>query len=112
MKKSIVGKKRKLVLVESFGLNTKAPIVQEESKEDPKMKAYNEEFIDVLGELAGILQRQGEPFKARAYQKGQESIMTRGRYHQARATERVARCRRRDPQEAEGVYGDRPDCDA
>ena len=76
MKKSIVGKKRKLVLVESFGLNTKAPIVQEESKKDPKMKAYNEEFIDVLGELAGILQRQGEPFKARAYQKGQESIMT------------------------------------
>jgi NAD-dependent DNA ligase/DNA polymerase/3'-5' exonuclease PolX len=37
---------------------------------------FNEAFIDLLGELADILQRQGEPFKARAYQQAQESIMT------------------------------------
>jgi DNA ligase (NAD+) len=32
-------------------------------------------FIKILEELADIMQRQGEPFKARAYQKAQESIM-------------------------------------
>ncbi len=39
-------------------------------------KRWNEEFIKVLEELADIMQRQGEPFKARAYQKAQETIMT------------------------------------
>lgn len=63
-------KKRKLVIVSN--LKPITSIVQEE----PKMKVYNEELIDVLGELSSILQRQGEPFKARAYQKGQETIMT------------------------------------
>lgn len=43
----------------------------------PTTKArFNEAFIDLLGELADILQRQGEPFKARAYQQAQETIMT------------------------------------
>ena len=39
-------------------------------------KRYNEVFIDILGELGDILQRQGEPFKARAYLQAQETIMT------------------------------------
>ena len=39
-------------------------------------KRYNEAFIDILGELGDILQRQGEPFKARAYLQAQETIMT------------------------------------
>jgi len=42
----------------------------------PSKPRFNEAFIDLLGELADILQRQGEPFKARAYQQAQESIMT------------------------------------
>ena len=33
-------------------------------------------FINLLAECADIHQRQGEPFKARAYQKAQEAIMT------------------------------------
>ena len=37
---------------------------------------YNEPFIDILGELGDILQRQGDPFKARAYLQAQETIMT------------------------------------
>ncbi len=41
-----------------------------------KGKRWNEEFIKVLEELADIMQRQGEPFKSRAYQKAQETIMT------------------------------------
>ena len=39
-------------------------------------KRLNELFIDVLGELNVIMMGQGEPFRARAYQKAQESIMT------------------------------------
>jgi DNA ligase (NAD+) len=39
-------------------------------------KRFNELFIDVLGELNIIMMGQGEPFRARAYQKAQESIMT------------------------------------
>ena len=39
-------------------------------------KRWNEDFIKILDELADIMQRQGEPFKARAYQKAQETIMT------------------------------------
>ena len=42
----------------------------------PAQTRLNETFIDLLGELADILQRQGEPFKARAYQQAQETIMT------------------------------------
>jgi len=37
---------------------------------------YNEDFIKILGELYTIMSRQGEPFRAKAYQKAQESIMT------------------------------------
>ena len=36
---------------------------------------YNEDFIKILGELYSILSRQGEPFRAKAYQKAQETIM-------------------------------------
>ena len=39
-------------------------------------KRLNESFIGVLGELNAIMMGQGEPFRARAYQKAQESIMT------------------------------------
>ena len=36
----------------------------------------NEKFIAVLGELNDIMMLQGEPFRARAYGKAQETIMT------------------------------------
>ena len=39
-------------------------------------KRYNEEFIDIMDQLAAIQTKQGEPFRARAYQKAQEAIMT------------------------------------
>jgi len=35
----------------------------------------NEKFIDLLDKLSGLLLKQGEPFRARAYQKAQETIM-------------------------------------
>ena len=36
----------------------------------------NEKFIELMEKLSEILLKQGEPFRARAYQKAQETIMT------------------------------------
>ena len=36
----------------------------------------NERFIDLMEQLSNIMLKQGEPFRARAYQKAQESIMS------------------------------------
>jgi NAD-dependent DNA ligase len=41
----------------------------------PVEKRYNEEFIDLMEKLSSIMLKQGEPFRARAYQKAQETIM-------------------------------------
>ena len=38
-------------------------------------KRYNEQFIELMDKLSNIMLKQGEPFRARAYQKAQESIM-------------------------------------
>jgi NAD-dependent DNA ligase len=64
--------KKKLILTEDTDL--KISVEHMTMASTPKI--YNEIFIDMLGELADILQRQGEPFKARAYQQAQETIMT------------------------------------
>jgi DNA ligase (NAD+) len=40
-----------------------------------KNKRYNEEFIELMEKLNNIMLKQGEPFRARAYQKSQETIM-------------------------------------
>jgi len=37
---------------------------------------YNSVFIDLLDQLAAIMLKKGEPFRARAYQKAQETIMS------------------------------------
>ena len=39
-------------------------------------KRYNEDFIELMEKLSNIMLKQGEPFRARAYQKAQETIMT------------------------------------
>ena len=54
--------------------------IKKMAKETPKLKVVssnrlNEQLIDMFDKLASILQKQGEPFKARAYQKAQETIM-------------------------------------
>jgi len=45
----------------------------EEKKESKKR--YNEDFINIMEKLNSIMIKQGEPFRARAYQKAQETIM-------------------------------------
>ena len=37
---------------------------------------YNEKFIEILETLSNIMLKQGETFRARAYQKAQEFIMS------------------------------------
>ena len=41
-----------------------------------KGKPMNKQLIDIMEELADIMIRQGEPFKARAYKKASETIMS------------------------------------
>ena len=50
---------------------------QEEEKiqKQVEKKRYNEDFIDILEKLSSIMLKQGEPFRARAYQKAQETVM-------------------------------------
>ena len=55
----------------------KTPIVFEimdDIKTEPKI--YNEPFIDLMEQLSNIMLKQGEQFRARAYQKAQETIMS------------------------------------
>ena len=73
VKKMTVKKGRKLKIVKS--LKEDSPQMVDKPME-PVPKVYNEEFINVLEQLATIMQKQGEPFRARAYQKAQETIMT------------------------------------
>jgi DNA polymerase/3'-5' exonuclease PolX len=39
-------------------------------------RRLNEHFIEMLEKLSGIMLKQGEPFRARAYQKAQETILS------------------------------------
>ena len=48
-------------------------------KEKEKMSSttrLNESLIEIMEQLSSIMQKQGEPFRAKAYQKAQETIMT------------------------------------
>jgi NAD-dependent DNA ligase len=54
-------------------MSLKTPIEFEIMEEK---KRYNEEFIDLMEKLSNIMLKQGEPFRARAYQKAQETIMS------------------------------------
>ena len=52
--------------------------IQEEESEKKEMlfPRLNEKFIDLMDKLANIMTKHGEQFRARAYQKAQESLMT------------------------------------
>jgi DNA ligase (NAD+) len=39
-------------------------------------KRYNEEFIDIMEQLKNIMIKHGDPFRAKAYQKAQDTIVT------------------------------------
>jgi len=54
----------------------KTPEVKQVVMNQGLNKVYNQEFIDILDKLSAIMVKQGEPFRARAYQKAQETIMS------------------------------------
>jgi len=54
----------------------KTPEVKQVVMNQGPNKVYNQEFIDILDKLSAIMVKQGEPFRARAYQKAQETIMS------------------------------------
>ena len=53
----------------------KTPEVKQVNRMSVQGKKYNQDFIDILEKLNNIMMKQGEPFRARAYQKAQETIM-------------------------------------
>ena len=80
-------RKRKLIIASS----TTSDLDKKENKENKnENKTYlntkeqlhkmperlNEQFIDLMEQLANIMLKHGEPFRARAYQKAQETIMS------------------------------------
>ena len=69
-------KKRRLNIIESpFPKSDEMDIkITEEKKHMPTR--LNETYITMMEELADIMMKQGEPFRARAYKKAQETIMT------------------------------------
>jgi len=78
----------------SLKLNPKSPVNNGDSKTDLKISPdfnkmaldidtiqlpsgrLNEKFIDLMEQMSDIMLKQGEPFRARAYQKAQETIMS------------------------------------
>ena len=96
-KKNVTQKKRKILIIESssspkaieekierdfeqkIGDNFKTDLkISQDSKTMSKLPngRLNEKFIELMEQLADIMLKQGEPFRARAYQKAQETIMS------------------------------------
>lgn len=95
-RKKPINKKKKLLIIES---SSSSPLIKEKIEllnpelkkgiqtdlkitEDIKTMSkqsvsgrLNEKFIELMEQLADIMLKQGEPFRARAYQKAQETIM-------------------------------------
>jgi DNA polymerase/3'-5' exonuclease PolX len=77
-------KKRKLIIASSTTSDLDKKENKNENKTDLNTKEQlhkmparlNEQFIDLMEQLANIMLKQGEPFRARAYQKAQETIMS------------------------------------
>ena len=67
--KTKISKKRSLKIPQQTQVIMDKAVVKEGKK-------YNEDFIDILDKLSNIMLKQGEPFRARAYQKAQETIMS------------------------------------
>ena len=73
-----VKKKKKLKIVKQGTLKVKkmpSPSVKKSTTETKIKPPYNEVFVSLLGTLEKLMIQKGEPFRARAYQKAQQSIM-------------------------------------
>jgi len=68
--------KTKITRKHKIKVSSKSPIVINETIDQIPKKRLNEEFIAILGQLSTIESKKGEHFKARAYKKAQETIMS------------------------------------
>ena len=76
-------KNKKIILIIEDDDDEEIVVKQNSNKMDLKiisqnniiMKRWNEDFIELMEKLSDIMFRQGESFRARAYQKAQETIM-------------------------------------
>lgn len=94
--KNIGTRKKKLLIIESSsspslkekieipnpenndGINKTYLKISQDIKQMSQLPSgrLNEKFIELMEQLADIMLKQGEPFRARAYQKAQETIMS------------------------------------
>ena len=51
-------------------------MLSKQTEQLPQCGRLNERFIELMENLSDIMLKQGEPFRARAYQKAQETIMS------------------------------------
>lgn len=71
-KNKTLKKKKKLNIIGDDIVSSKSTPAMSDSKPTPP---YNDAFISLLGQLEKLMVRKGEPMRARAYQKAQQSIM-------------------------------------
>jgi DNA polymerase beta len=71
--KNVSAKRRLKIPVEL--VEVEQPMIGSEEIKKEKETRYNEAFIELMEQLSAIMLKQGEPFRARAYQKAQETIM-------------------------------------
>lgn len=73
-------KKRKLILIPKKieDSKIKSKDLKLSLHSSSKMSGYNEELSKIFGELYQIMISKGEPFRARAYKKAQETILNAG----------------------------------
>ena len=71
--KNVSAKRRLKIPVEL--VEVEQPMIGSEEIEKEKETRYNEAFIELMEQLSAIMLKNGEPFRARAYQKAQETIM-------------------------------------
>ena len=67
--------KKKVAFVPIADEKTDLKIQQQDINMNPSASRYNEKYLDMLDTLSQLMTKKGEPFRARAYQKAQETIM-------------------------------------
>jgi NAD-dependent DNA ligase len=76
--KEVLEEKEKIdiFLPEKFKDTTKTDLKISQELKQMSTVRLNEKFIELMEKLSDIMLKQGEPFRARAYQKAQETIMS------------------------------------
>lgn len=74
-KNKTIKKKKKLNIIGEDSPKQKMPSPVKKTDDSLPKPPYNDAFIGLLGQLEKLMIRKGEPMRARAYQKAQQSLM-------------------------------------